>query len=164
MDNLNKTNQSIEAVNNAKKNGFFGIGIFHSKIEVNLGTLLRSAKGLGADFVFTIGKRYKIQSSDTLSTWSDTPLYNYADFDDFYNSGIPYSTQLVGVELCEGSEMIREFEHPKRAIYLLGAEDHGLPPNVIDRCHKIVQLPTKHCFNVAVTGSLVMFDRVNKRY
>jgi tRNA G18 (ribose-2'-O)-methylase SpoU len=54
------------------------------------------------------------------------------------------------------------FVHPKRCIYLLGAEDNGLPREVMDRCHKLIQLPGRSCFNVAVAGSLVMYDRYIK--
>jgi len=46
--------------------GFFGIGIQNIKTESNIGTLWRSANILGADFIYTIGKRYKKQSSDTM--------------------------------------------------------------------------------------------------
>jgi len=33
---------------------------------------------------------------------------------------------LVCVELDERATPIQEFKHPQQAIYLLGAEDHGL--------------------------------------
>ena len=50
-------------------------------------------------------------------------------------------------------------EHPERAAYLLGAEDHGLSPAVLAMCHRIVVLPGRHCLNVAVAGSLILYDR-----
>lgn len=37
------------------KRGFFGVGVWYSKFECNVGTLLRSAHAFGADFVFTAG-------------------------------------------------------------------------------------------------------------
>ncbi|MFK5282415.1 TrmH family RNA methyltransferase, partial [Lacticaseibacillus paracasei] len=48
--------------------------------------------------------------------------------------------------------------------YLLGAEDHGLPDVVIQRCHRLVSLESVRTpsFNVAVAGSLVMYDRLIK--
>lgn len=51
--------------------------------------------------------------------------------------------------------------HPLRALYLLGAEDHGLPPEVLARCHEVVQVPSPspYSLNVAVAGSLVLYDR-----
>ena len=50
------------------KRGYFGIGVFHGKNEQNIGTLWRSANIMGADFIFTIGKRYSRQCTDTMKT------------------------------------------------------------------------------------------------
>ena len=48
------------------KRGFFGVGIENTKTHQNIGTLWRSASIMGASFMFTIGKRYKKQASDTM--------------------------------------------------------------------------------------------------
>lgn len=141
--------------------GFFGIGIQHTKTQQNVGTLWRSASIMGASFIFTIGKRYKKQASDTMQSWRHTPLYNYETFEDFYKA-IPYDCQLIGVELDDKSEPIETFKHPERCIYLLGAEDNGLTKEAIDKCHKLVQLPGDYCMNVSVAGSIMMYDRILK--
>ena len=138
--------------------GYFGIGIYHTKTEVNVGTLWRSAHNFGAAFIFTIGKRYKKQSSDTTKAWKTIPLYSFESFDDFRNH-IPHDCQLVAVEQTDQSINIQQFTHPERAIYLLGAEDHGLPHSVLTQCHKSVQINTTMCLNVATAGSIVMYDR-----
>ena len=143
------------------KRGYFGIGIFHGKTEVNVGTLWRSAKIFGADFIFTIGRRYKPQSTDTCKTPRSIPLYNYKDWQDF-KEHIPYSCPVIAVELDEDSIPIKKFEHPDRCIYLLGAEDHGIPQDILCQCQQIVQLPGDFSLNVATAGSIVMFDRINK--
>lgn len=140
---------------------YFGIGIEHPKTEFNIGTLWRSAHIFGASFIFTVGARYRKQSSDTLKAWQDIPLLNYSDFDDFY-AHMPYSCRLVGIELDRRSVPIRGFLHPQRCVYLLGAEDHGLSRKALDACHMLVQLPGRSCLNVAAAGSCVMFDRLNK--
>jgi len=144
-----------------KQRGFFGIGIQNTKTELNVGTLWRSASIMGASFIFTIGRRYKRQSSDTMESWKHIPLYHYESFEDFYPS-IPYDCQLIGVELDERSIPVSDFKHPERCIYLLGAEDNGLTKEAMTRCHKLVQLPGDYCMNVAVAGSIVMYDRVAK--
>jgi tRNA G18 (ribose-2'-O)-methylase SpoU len=141
---------------------FFGIGIYQPKTTHNIGTLWRSAYILGAQFIFIIDGKYNGQTSDTQKTWSKIPFYKYDDFDHFYKS-MPHSTQLVGLEMSENSTPIRNFVHPPRASYLLGAEDNGLPTEIIERCHHLVQLPGDKSLNVSVSGSLVMFDRVNKK-
>jgi tRNA(Leu) C34 or U34 (ribose-2'-O)-methylase TrmL len=141
--------------------GYFGIGIYHSKAEVNIGTLWRSAFIYDASFVFTIGRRYKKQASDTVKTWRHIPLLHFGSFDDLKNHG-PYNCPIVCVETADKAVTLPRFSHPERAIYLLGAEDHGIPAEVM-RGRSVVAIPARLCLNVAVAGSIVMYDRYVKR-
>ena len=143
-------------------NGFFGIGIVNSFDAFNIGTLWRSAYILGASFIFTIDKRYKKQSSDVSKAWSKIPLYHYKDLDGLLDN-LPYDTRLIGIEMDEKSVPLADYEHPSRCIYLLGSEQNGLSPQMLERCHGVVSLPGKFSLNVAVTGSIVMYDRCSKR-
>ena len=142
-------------------NGYYAIGVYQGKTHHNLGTLWRSAFILGASYIFTVDGRYKKQSSDVLKTWSRIPLFNYKTFQDLL-SNIPHDCRLIGVEMDENATFLHEFEHPKRAIYLLGAEDTGLPDFVKDKCHMLIKLPGNNSLNVGVTGSIVLHDRVCK--
>lgn len=151
----------FEAVVMPKPRGYFGIGIENTKTELNIGTLWRSAKILNASFIFTIGKRYKKQASDTLKAYRHIPFYQYDTFTEFYGM-IPYDCKLIGVELDERANQINNFIHPERAIYLLGSEDNGISKEALGKCHAIVQLPGEYCLNVAVAGSIVMYDRFIK--
>lgn len=140
---------------------FFGIGIYQPKTEHNIGTLWRSAFILGAQFIFIVDGKYNGQTSDTMKTWSKIPFYRYDDFDHLYKS-LPYSTQLVGIEMSQNSTPITTFVHPHRAVYLLGAENNGMPEKVISRCHHLISLPGETSLNVSVCGSIVMYDRLSK--
>lgn len=144
------------------KRGYFGIGIFHCKTETNVGTLWRSAAILGADFIFTIGRRYQAQSSDTVKAPRHIPLYHYKDYDDFFQH-VPYSCPVIAVELADNSVPLETFVHPERCIYLLGAEDNGIPESILTRCQNTVQLIGGICYNVSTAGSIVMYDRAVKR-
>jgi tRNA G18 (ribose-2'-O)-methylase SpoU len=143
--------------------GFFGVGIVNGKTEANIGTLWRSATLYQASFIFTVGRRYHRQASDTPNTPMHTPLFEFADMDALL-AHLPYGCPLVGVELDPRATLLREFRHPDRACYLLGAEDHGLPPKILDRCHSLIQIPTPGpgSMNVSTAGSLVMDDRTFK--
>ena len=114
--------------------GYCAIGVYRGKTEHNIGTLWRSAFILGAAYIFTVENKYKKQSSDVVRAWSRIPLFHHRTFDDLLNN-IPHDCRLVGVEIDDRAEMLHEFEHPKRAIYLLGAEDTGLPEDVKSKCH-----------------------------
>jgi tRNA G18 (ribose-2'-O)-methylase SpoU len=141
--------------------GFFEIGVYAPKSDMNIGTLWRSAYQLGASGIFTIGRRYKRQPSDTVNACLHVPLRNFATWDDFEKS-LPYGAPLVAVEM--GGRNLAGYGHPARAIYLLGAEDHGLPPRILARCHSVVSIESERApsFNVAVAGSIVMWDRYAK--
>jgi len=141
--------------------GYFGIGIIGGKTPENLGMLFRSAKAFEANFIFTIGCRYRRQLSDTTNSLNHIPLFEYEDFEDF-TKHVPSNCMVVAIESGTGSVEIRSFLHPERAIYLLGAEDTGIPPDALINCDHIVEIPTMHCLNVAVAGSILMFDRKNK--
>lgn len=143
------------------KRGFFGIGIYHGKTVENLGTLWRSAHAFGADFIFTIGRRYKPQASDTTKAWRHVPLWEYQDINQL-KAAMPREALLVGVELTTCALPVASFHHPERAVYLLGAEDSGLPPAELAMCHRVIVLPGSRCLNVSVAGSIVLFDRHQK--
>lgn len=146
----------------ANSRGFFAIGIEHNKCAANIGTLWRSAMSYDAAFVFTVGRRYQQQSSDTTVTWRHIPLFAFETLDDLIQH-LPYSCPLVGVEIGCGAKPIAAYHHRERAAYLLGAEDRGLSADALSRCHELVELPGRFCLNVSVAGSLVMFDRHQKR-
>lgn len=143
--------------------GYFGIGIYHTKTAANVGTLWRSASLYGAAFVFTIGRRYQKQCSDTMQTPRHTPLYHFADADDFY-AHLPYDARLIAVELTDNAHALPNFCHPERAVYLLGAEDSGLPKDLLEKAWATVQIPTMmpQSMNVATAGTVVMYDRFVK--
>lgn len=139
--------------------GYFEIGIYNGKTEYNLGTLWRSAYQLGAAGIFTIGTRYKKQSSDTTKTWRHIPFRQYENFKHFLSCR-PYDCTLVGIET--GRRELSFFSHPHHAVYLLGAEDGGLPKEMIKECNALisVQFIRKESYNVAVAGSIVMYHRM----
>lgn len=141
--------------------GYYAIGIVGSKTPLNVGTLWRSAGIMGARFVFTCGRRYPKQASDTIKAWKHVPFFEFDSTDDLFNH-IPKDCVPVAVELDARACPLAPYTHPERAIYLLGAEDNGLPKAALERCRDIVQLPGEHCLNVAVAGSIVLYDRLAK--
>jgi len=144
------------------KRGYYGIGFYYGKNSANVGVLWRTAANFGADFIFTVGKRYQKQTSDVTKAWRHIPLYTYEDADDFLKH-IPRDCKLVGVELDNKAQDLKEYKHPERCIYLLGAEDYGITPEILQCCHDIVQISSVRCLNAAVSGGIVMYDRQCKR-
>lgn len=140
--------------------GFYGLAIYDPKNVHNWGSLFRTANILGCDFIASINRRFPKQASDTLKTHRHVPIFEYKDFDDFYNH-IPYNTKLIGIELTDKATDLKEFKHPERAVYLLGSEDNGLPMSILNRCHETVKLSGRFSMNVACAGSIVLYHRTN---
>lgn len=158
--------QSAELVRPNKRQakvgrGYCGIGIERQKTPANLGTLWRSAVCLGADFIFTIGKRYTRQVSDVTASYRHLPVFHYIDVDDFH-AHIPFACQVVGVELVADAQPLETFKHPQQAIYLLGPEDGSLSKGALDLCQHVVAFDSAMCLNVASAGTVVLYDRRTK--
>lgn len=141
--------------------GYFGVAIYQPKNSINIGTLWRSANIFGANFIATIGPRYKHQASDTLKTTRHIPLFEYVSFGDF-KSKLPVGCQLIGIELTESAHILGAKPHPHQACYLLGSEDNGLPDSVLDECHSVWKIFGERSLNVSVAGSIVIHDRIQK--
>lgn len=141
--------------------GYFGIGIYQPKTIHNVGGLWRSAHNFGAAFIFTVGHRYKVQAADTTKAHRSIPLYEYSSFAEM-RALLPKECLLIGIEQCEGAAQLPKVAHPHRAVYLLGAEDYGLPADVLAACHRVMEIPSARCLNVAVAGSIVIYDRLLK--
>lgn len=141
--------------------GYYGIGIVGAKTPINVGTLWRSAGILGSSYIFTAGRRYPRQASDTIKAWRHVPMVEYIDADDLF-AHVPYSCVPVAVELDPYARDLARYTHPERAVYILGAEDGGLSRAVLERCRDVVRIPGQHSLNVAVAGSIVLYDRIAK--
>lgn len=143
------------------KRGYCGIGVYNIKSQVNVGTLWRSAFCLGASFIFTIGQRIKKQASDTTKSYRHVPLFEYIDWEDF-DKHSPYDCQRIAVELTDDATPLERFIHPDSAVYILGPEDGDLPLTVLNSCQHTIRFSSTFCLNVAVAGSIVLYDRNTK--
>ena len=77
-------------------------------------------------------------------------------FDDF-----PMLTP-VAVEVRKNSESLPAFEHPEDALYVFGPEDGSLTNVTLRHCHRFVAIPTRHCLNLSIAVSTVLYDRQAK--
>ena len=139
------------------------MGVYQPKIEANVGTLLRSAYAFGAAFTFTVGRTgaWK-QASNVTKSQRHIPHFEFVTFDDL-RAHLPVGCQIVGVELDDHAVELPNLRHPLQACYLMGREDNGLPTAVREACHLLAEIPgARYCLNVAVAGSIVMYDRTQR--
>jgi tRNA(Leu) C34 or U34 (ribose-2'-O)-methylase TrmL len=142
--------------------GYFGVVAYRPKCSENVGTLWRSAHAFGAAFIATVGHRYHRQPSDTTDAAKHVPLFQFDDWSAFIKT-LPEGAELVCIEQSDSSRTVRRYNHPERAVYLLGAEDSGIPVDLM-RGHQVIHIDTPRCLNVAVAGSLIMFHRQQQRW
>jgi tRNA(Leu) C34 or U34 (ribose-2'-O)-methylase TrmL len=138
--------------------GYFGIGLFHAKNHLNVGSVLRAAGCFGAAFVGVSGPRYKRAATDTMAAWKGVPLHHVDDL----RTLVPFDCVPVAVELVEGAQPLDSFKHPPRAMYLLGGEDQTLGPKLLSWCRDVVYIPGG-CLNMAAAANIVLYDRVAKQ-
>ncbi len=144
----------------ARSRGYFGIGVEGVSKSANVGALLRTAHAFGAAFCFTINAGWDARigkEADTADTPAQVPLWR---FPNVAALGLPAGCILVGVELLEGATDLPSFRHPPNAAYVLGPERAGLSPALLNRCRHVVRIPTRFALNLAVTGALVLCDRL----
>jgi tRNA G18 (ribose-2'-O)-methylase SpoU len=140
--------------------GYFGMGVEGISKPMNLGSLLRSAHAFGASFAFTIGAVFDARAAagaDTSAAVASLPFHAYPDLAAFT---LPHGCRLVGIELMEDAVELPSFTHPAQAAYVLGAERRSLSPALLERCDFVVKIPTRFSINLAIAGTLVMYDRM----
>ena len=131
------------------------MALYEPKFKENYGMIVRSAYNFGANFIATIGHRYRRDFQDTIDGTNHIPLFNFPDLDSFLVS-IDKRCILVGVEV-NGKIGLESFSHPQNACYIFGGEDRNLPDELLQQTS--VKIDTKYCLNLAVTAGIIMWDR-----
>lgn len=140
--------------------GYFGVAVWNPKKATNVGGVLRTAHVMGAAFVAVFGNRYQHQHSDVTKAYRHVPFFQFDDSEDFWRH-IPRECEPVAVEVDVTARNLCTYNHPERAVYIVGPEDGSLPRSITDRC-TIVQIPGRYCLNLATAASVVMYDRISK--
>lgn len=65
----------------------------------------------------------------------------------------------VCVELVPGAQLLPAYSHPEKAVYVFGPEDGGVSKGTRHACHDFVQIPGKHCLNLAAAVNIVLYTR-----
>ncbi|HLN47159.1 MAG TPA: RNA methyltransferase [Magnetospirillaceae bacterium] len=129
----------------------------------NAGTLVRSAEAFGASAV-CFGANSVEPYNDKLVRASmgalfRVPIVRYADWSELAGALTNAGLTLVGA--AAGAPDIRSVELPKRSALVLGNERHGLhavPAGAIAVRVGIPQRPAGESLNVAVAGSIVLYE------
>jgi tRNA C32,U32 (ribose-2'-O)-methylase TrmJ len=143
------------------------VALVNPKYPHNVGAAVRAAACFGIGQVWfsgdrvslTSGKRRRLPREERMKGYRDVDLvHDDRFFDAFARDVVP-----VAVELRDGAELLPQFGHPERALYVFGPEDGGLTAVQLRHCHRVVVIPTRHCVNLAAAVYLTLYDRLVKR-
>lgn len=144
----------------------------------NVGSLLRTAEGLGVDTVYLTGytpyplrmqdQRLPHESAKISQQIHKTALgaeitqkweYN-ADIQEVIAGLRDNSYMIVGLEQTPTSKNITSFIAPDRIALILGREVEGLEPELIKTCDECVEIPmagSKESFNVTQAAAIALY-------
>ena len=141
----------------------------------NVGSIFRTAEGFGvSNIVLTGYTPYPTYTGDSrlphlalkidkqinktaLGATASVP-FEYHDnlLTWLYNNTLP----LVALEQAETSHNLADFNAPDEFVLVLGEEVEGIPPELLERCGSIVEIPMKgkkESFNVSVAAGIAMY-------
>lgn len=140
------------------------VAVWQLSKEHNLGSLVRTAHAVGAEEVLLVGgldwNAYAARTADQLTTVLQLP-----DAGALLARAADCRWNLVAVELHQSAVSMFDAEYPERPCFLLGSELGGLPEDLRRAACLTVQIPQwglVPSLNVAVAGSLVLYDHLAK--
>lgn len=135
------------------------------KFPHNVGAAMRACSCFGVKELWVTGSRVidelqtrsRLPREERMKGFSDVSIYQTNYPLDQYNNITP-----VAIELLNGSESLTTFQHPKNAVYIFGPEDGSVDKGLRNLCHRFVQIPSRHCLNLAASVYVVLYDRILK--
>ncbi|HSN54008.1 MAG TPA: TrmH family RNA methyltransferase [Candidatus Sulfomarinibacteraceae bacterium] len=143
----------------------FAVAAWEISKEHNVGTLVRTAHAAAAEEVILLGDRdWNVEAARTAELYTRI-VQLPADSGALRAHLAERRWDLVAVELAEGATPLFEAVYPPRPCFLLGAELGGLPPELVEAAALVVEIPQwglVPCLNLAVAGSIVVYDHLGK--
>ena len=132
--------------------------LVNPKFPQNVAMVVRAAACFGVGEVRYSGERMQFGARlpREFRLYKEVTLVNTSDMTDGW--GVP-----VAIEFKESAESLCLFDHPEEATYIFGPEDGSIPKSILSKCHRIVQIPTNYCANLASSVYMVLYDRLLKR-
>lgn len=135
------------------------LALCHTRFDVNLGVAMRSAEAAGFREIVLVGRgdflRSPARGVDHL-----LPVRRAADTAALVRLARASDYQIVGVQQTPDSVPYHEADYPPRPLFVVGAEDDGLPGELRRAADLLVEIPmfgVIDSLNVAACATCVMF-------
>lgn len=144
----------------------------------NIGSLLRTAEGLGINQVVLSGYTpYPIETKDqrlphlaqkigkqiSKTALGAEKMVDWRHVEDVHELLLELRNQdyaIVGLEQAETSIELNRYQPPAKLALILGREVEGLEPEVIAACDQLVEIPMfgqKESFNVVQAAAMALY-------
>lgn len=144
----------------------------------NVGSLLRTAEGLGVDKVYLTGYTpYPLTSHDSrlphMAAKLDKQIHKTAlgaeklvqwqhveDIFAVINELKKNSFTVAALEQAKGSTPLPQFKSPQKTALVVGREVEGVEPEVLKACDEVLEIPMlgqKESFNVAAAAAMALY-------
>lgn len=145
----------------------------------NVGSLLRTAEGLGVNRVIFSGYTpypiitndqrlphlaQKINKQIAKTALGAEQMVNYRHVDKLETLLPELKAQgyhIVGLEQSDRSITLKDFQSPKKLALILGREVEGLEPEIMASCDQLIEIPMlgqKESFNVVQAAAMAVYD------
>ena len=150
----------------------------------NVGSLLRTAEGLGVAKVYLTGYTpYPNDKDDTRLPHESAKISkqiqktalgaeDYVDWEHINDiTSLTHSLKqhgysIVGLEQLPRSVQLSEYRPPQKIALVLGREVEGLEPEVAKLCDTIIEIPMqgkKESFNVVQAAAMALYDMMHRK-
>lgn len=144
----------------------------------NVGSLLRTADGLGVEMVYLSGYTpYPSHAGDTRLPHLSRKIHDqihktalgaeatqaWQHTESLQHTLSTLRTEgfvIVGLEQSDGSIPLPKYSPPEKIAVLLGNEVAGIDPQIIQQLDKVIEIPmfgTKESFNVTIAASMLLY-------
>lgn len=154
-----------EVLENARKKAspLFILVLNNVMYAQNVGALLRTAFGSGVDAVI-IPKKKNVYLTDEVTRISmgaseRIPVLQRNLFDTLKQLK-DYGVRIVGVDM--GGKPYHDVDLRGDVVLVLGSEDVGISPRILDRCDEIASIPMQEgigSLNVSASGAIMMYEK-----
>jgi tRNA(Leu) C34 or U34 (ribose-2'-O)-methylase TrmL len=155
--------------NKAKEGLTPAVALVNPKYPRNVGAALRACSCFGVKQLWFSGNRVSMEPQakgkdrlpreERMKGYKDVDMRNF----DYFFEQFDRDVTPVAVELRQNAELLPQFVHPEKALYVFGPEDGSIDQVLLRHCHRFVVIPTAHCVNLAAAVYLVLYDRMQKR-
>ena len=135
------------------------IAMCHTRFDVNLGVVIRSAEAAGLREAFVVG-RHDLFRSPARGTDLLVPVRHAPDAAALIRMAREGGYQIVALQQTPDSVPYHQADYPPRPLFVVGAENSGVPPALRRAADLIVEIPQYgviDSLNVAAAATCVMF-------